>query len=117
MAELSNLKHQLRARENAAWSRITWGLAEFCHQHNVGGTDRQTLNTSLRLTAGGLPQVVTMAELSNLKHQLRARENAAWSRITWGLARPVQLHELEVLQGRMIVRDAKASRVMSPWAC
>ena len=59
-------------------------------------------------------QVVTLAELSNLKRQLRAREGAAWRRITWGLARPVELHELEVLQGRLIVRDAKVRWL--PWA-
>ena len=53
-------------------------------------------------------QLVTNAELSNIKRQLKVQEGA-WARVQWGLAVAIQPHEVEVVQGRLIVADPKAS--------
>ena len=52
--------------------------------------------------------------MSNLKRQLKARQDGAWARVHWGLAAAVQPHEMEVVQGRLIVADPKVS---SPFCC
>ena len=52
-------------------------------------------------------QLVTNGEMSNLKRQLRARQDSAWARVQWGLVAMVQPHEMEVVQGRLIVADPK----------
>ena len=64
-----------------------------------------------------LVQLVTMAELSNLKRQLKARQDGAWSSVTWGLAKDVELREMEVVQGRLIVADPKVPLVRVPLVC
>ena len=54
-------------------------------------------------------QILTPAEYSNAKAQLKAREDGGWKRVEWSLARRPHLHELEVVHGRMIAPNPKVS--------
>ena len=62
-------------------------------------------------------QILTPAEYSNVKAQLKAREDGGWKRIEWSLARRPHLHELEVVHGRMIAPNPKVSSFFGTSAC
>lgn len=45
--------------------------------------------------------------MTNVKKQLRAREQGGWKRISWSLAAQPQQSDLELLRGRMLALDPK----------
>lgn len=55
----------------------------------------------------GLRQLVTPAVYSDMKRQLRQREDGGWARVEWALAAPVALADAEVCHGRLILADPK----------
>jgi len=58
-----------------------------------------------------LTQLVTSGMFSELKRELRQREAAGWARVKWGLEQPPALSEMEVVHGRLIYLNPKASLV------
>ena len=53
------------------------------------------------------PQVITPGEMTNVKRQLKAREDGDWKRIEWSLVAEPSLRELEVVHGRLLAMDPK----------
>ena len=45
--------------------------------------------------------------MTNIKKQLKGREQGGWKRIEWSLVEPPKLWQLEVLQARIVAMDPK----------
>ena len=54
-----------------------------------------------------LRQLVSPAIFSDMKKQIKAREDGGWKRVDWALTHKPTLKEIEVVQGRLISIDPK----------
>lgn len=54
-----------------------------------------------------LRQMVTPSVFSDMKRQIKAREEGGWARIDWAVTKPIEVRDLEVVQGRLIAIDPK----------
>jgi large subunit ribosomal protein L45 len=54
-----------------------------------------------------LRHLASPAVYSDLKRQIKHREDAGWARVDWALPTPPTLREIEVVQGRMVAADPK----------
>ena len=54
-----------------------------------------------------LRQLVTPAVFTDMKRQIKAREDGGWKRVHWELVKKPTLKEIEVVQGRLISIDPK----------
>ena len=54
-----------------------------------------------------LRQLVTPAIYTDMKRQIKAREDGGWKRLEWALVQAPTLKEIEVVQGRLISIDPK----------
>lgn len=54
-----------------------------------------------------LRQLVSPAIFSDMKKQIKAREDGGWKRVDWALTQKPTLKEIEVVQGRLISVDPK----------
>lgn len=52
-------------------------------------------------------QVVTPGEMTNVKRQLKAREEGGWKHVEWSLVRKPPLKDLELVYGRLLALDPK----------
>ena len=62
-----------------------------------------------------VPQVITPGEMTNVKRQLKAREDGDWKRIEWSLVAEPSLRELEVVHGRLLAMDPKVHSETGPY--
>lgn len=58
-----------------------------------------------------LRQLVTPAVFTDMKRQLKAREDGGWQRVEWELLQAPTLKEMEVVQGRLVSIDPKNDNV------
>ena len=61
-----------------------------------------------------VPQAITPGEMTNVKRQLKAREDGDWKRIEWSLVAEPSLKELEVVHGRLLAMDPKVCSAIMP---
>jgi large subunit ribosomal protein L45 len=58
-----------------------------------------------------LRQLVTPAVFTDMKKQLKTREDGGWARVEWELLKAPTLKEIEVVQGRLVSIDPKNDNV------
>jgi hypothetical protein len=49
---------------------------------------------------------------TDVKRQLKAREEGGWARIAWALEERPELNQMEVVHGRLLAIDPKASTLL-----
>ena len=49
---------------------------------------------------------------TDVKRQLKAREEGGWARIAWALEERPELNQMEVVHGRLLAIDPKASHLL-----
>ena len=54
-----------------------------------------------------LRQLVTPAVFTDMKRQIKAREEGGWKKVEWALSGRPELKDIEVVQGRLIAIDTK----------
>jgi hypothetical protein len=60
-------------------------------------------------------QLITPVEMTNVKKQLKMREDGNWKRIEWSLGKELQPHDISVVHGRLMAMDPKAPLLPTPF--
>lgn len=104
------------------WARVVGGARFFytlakCRKH-LGMDSKGFKKDAIRLytdinrmtAAGdrtGLRHLITPVEMTNVKKQLKMREDGNWKRIEWSLGKELQPHDISVVHGRLMAMDPK----------
>ena len=75
----------------------------------TGSHPQLTKRSHLQPTTCSRSQLTTGGMFSELKADLRRRDAAGWARVKWEMRRAPALNELEVVHGRLIYLNPKAS--------
>ena len=72
-------------------------------QHSID--ERLFANFVTKMTE--ILQIVTPGELTNVKRQIKMREDGNWSRVDWSLAETLNSGDIQLIQGRLMALDPK----------